>query len=373
MCQFTAGTITSCRGVGSRCEAREDCTQADLTHCSPIIDREERPARMATNSICVVGAGAIGSLIGGRLALHGHDVTFIDRGEHLATMRREGLSLVDRDGTRHRIEDGRYAELSDPLPPPGILFLATKAHEIPPIAQRVAELLGPETAVVTVQNGLPWWYFEGLDERDSAPTLESLDPGGSVSRAIPTRHIVGAVAYPAAEIIAPGVVQHVEGDRFALGELDGRITPRLNAIATLLDGSGLRARVLEDVRSEIWLKAWGTMGLNPVSALTGQTMGAICRHPDTRRLLVGIMREGEAVARALGVTLRVTLERRLEGAEQVGEHKTSMLQDLEAGRPMEIDALVGSILDLGRNLEIPMPLTGAVYALLRLRNDALLA
>lgn len=327
---------------------------------------------MVSNSIYILGAGAIGGLIGGRLALDGHEVTFIDRGEHLSAMRREGLCLVDRDGTRHRIAGGRYAELSDPLPPPGILFLATKAHEIPPVAERVAELVGPETVVVTVQNGLPWWYF-GLDDRDSAPPLESLDPGGSISRSIPARHIVGAVAYPAAEIIAPGVVQHVEGDRFALGELDGSITPRVNAIATMLEGAGLRARVLEDIRSEIWVKAWGTMGLNPVSALTGQTMGAICRHPDTRQLLVGIMREGQTVAHALGATLRVTLERRLEGAEQVGEHKTSMLQDLEAGRPMEIDALVGSIVELGRHLEIPMPLTGAVYALLRLRNDALLA
>lgn len=329
-------------------------------------------AGTSMNRIYVIGAGAIGGLIGGRLALHGHDVTFIDRGAHLEAMQRDGLQLIGADGEQYRIKTGRYAGLSEPLPQPDLIFLATKAHEIPPIAVRVAELLGPETVVVTVQNGLPWWYFQGLSGNTTDQCLRCLDPDGRVAELIPARHIVGAVAYPAAEIVRPGVVRHVEGDRFPLGELHGGITPRLERISTLLEGSGLRARLLEDIRAELWLKAIGVMSLNPVSALTGETMGAICRNLETRELLMGMMREGEQVATALGVTLRVSIERRLAGAERVGEHKTSMLQDLEAGRPMELDALVGSILELGRRQEIPMPLTGSIYAMLHARNQALI-
>lgn len=325
------------------------------------------------NRVYVIGAGAIGGLIGGRLALHGNEVTFIDRGAHLEAMQREGLQLIGVDGMHHLVENGRYAELSEPLPQPELIFLATKAHEIPPIAERVAQLLGPETVVVTVQNGLPWWYFQGLSGDTADDCLHSLDPEGHVARLIPASHIVGSVAYPAAEIVRPGVVRHVEGDRFPLGELHGGITPRLERITALLEDSGLRARKLEDIRAELWLKAIGVMSVNPVSALTGETMGAICRNPKTRELVMGMMREGEQVATALDITLRVAIERRLAGAERVGEHKTSMLQDLEAGRPMELDALVGSILELGRRLQIPMPLTGSVFALLHLRNQALIA
>lgn len=325
------------------------------------------------DSIVVIGAGAMGGLVGGRLALHGREVTFIDRGDHLAALKREGLRLIDPQGRQHRIRNARYTDWTDMPDPPALIVLATKAHDIPAVAPRIAELSGPDTTVVTVQNGLPWWYFQGRHGAEAEPTLRSLDPEGIVGRSIPASRIVGAVAYPAAEVVRPGVVRHVEGDRFALGELDGATTERLQTIAGLLGGCGLRARLLSDIRSEIWLKAWGTMGLNPVTALTGKTMAAACRDSDTRELLIGIMREGELVAKALGITLRVSLERRLAGAERVGEHKTSMLQDLEAGRPMEIDALVGSILELGRCHAVPMPLTGAVYALLKARNDTLLA
>jgi 2-dehydropantoate 2-reductase len=324
------------------------------------------------DSIVVIGSGAMGGLIGGRLALHGHEVTFIDRGDHLAALKRRGLRLIDVEGRQHRIRNARYTDWTDMPGTPELIVLATKAHEIPAVAHRVAELSGPDTTVVTVQNGLPWWYFHGLDGGETERTLRSLDPEGITCRCIPATRIVGAVAYPAAEVVRPGVVKHVEGDRFALGELDGAMTERLRGIGALLDGCGLRTRLLSDIRSEIWLKAWGTMGLNPVTALTGKTMGAVCRDRETRELLIGMMREGELVAKALGITLRVSLERRLAGAERVGEHKSSMLQDLEAGRPMEIDALVGSILELGRRHAVPMPLTGAVYALLKARNSTLL-
>lgn len=324
------------------------------------------------NRIYIIGAGAIGGLIGGRLALHGYEVTFIDRGAHLEAMRREGLCLIGPDGVQQPVANGCYACLSESLPQPELMFLATKAPEIPPIAAHLAQLIGPDTVVVTVQNGLPWWYFQGLPGSEPDQFLRSLEPDGCVSRLVPTQHIIGGVAYPAAEIVRPGVVRHVEGNRFALGELNGEITSRAERIARLLDSCGLRTHVLGDIRSEIWLKAWGTMSLNPVSALTGETMAAICRDPEMRELLTGIMREGEQVANALGVKLRVSLEQRLAGAERVGEHKTSMLQDLEAGRPMEIEALIGSILELGRRQQIPMPLTQAVYALLNARNRLLI-
>jgi 2-dehydropantoate 2-reductase len=320
------------------------------------------------NRIYVVGAGAIGGLIGIRLQLQGYDVTFIDRGPHLEAMQRTGLRLIDLDGIEHNVEHGRFAQLSDSLPPPQVLFLATKAHDIPPIAERLAELIGPDTAVVTVQNGLPWWYFQGMTDQDRHEPLRSVDPDGLLSRCIPARSIIGCVAYPAAEVPRPGVVRHVEGTRFALGELDGSITPRLQAIASMLDECGLRARVLEDIRSELWVKAWGTMSLNPIGALTGATLAGVCRDRRTRELVIGMMREGERVAAALGVKLRVSLERRLAGAESVGEHKTSMLQDLEAGRAMEVDALLGSIVELGQRMNVPMPLSSAVYGLLQLRN-----
>lgn len=343
------------------------------SNCEPRHHDHIPTAATLMNRIYIIGAGALGGLIGGRLALRGHDVTFIDRGDHLEAMQRQGLRLIAPDGVQKHIENGRYAHLSEPLPQPALIFLATKAHEIPPIAARVAELLGSDTVVVTVQNGLPWWYFQGLPGLNSEQCLHSLDPDGRVRRYIPAEHLIGGVAYPAAEVTCPGVVRHVEGDRFALGELDGAITSRLESVAELLESCGLRTHVLEDIRSEIWLKAWGAMGLNPVSALTGETMAAICRTPETRELLIDIMCEGERVATALGVKLRVSLERRLAGAERVGEHKTSMLQDLEAGRPMEIDALVGSILELGRHLQIPMPITSVMYALLKARNRVLIA
>lgn len=318
--------------------------------------------------IYVLGAGAIGGLIGSRLALHGHAVTFIDRGPHLEAMKHSGLRLVDIDGTEHAVENARYAQLSDPLSAPELMFLATKAHDIPPIAERLAELIERSTALVTVQNGLPWWYFQRSGAPAAGEPLRSVDPDGRLNRCIPAGNILGGVAYPAAEVPRPGVVRHVEGTRFALGELDGSISPRAQRIAALLEECGMPTRVLEDIRAELWLKAWGTMSLNPVSALTGATLAGLCRDPQTRELVIDMMREGERVAAALGVTLRVSLERRLAGAERVGEHKTSMLQDLEAGRPMEVDALLGSIVELGRRTDVPMPLSNAVYALLQLRN-----
>ncbi|MGD9868907.1 MAG: 2-dehydropantoate 2-reductase, partial [Hyphomicrobiales bacterium] len=239
-------------------------------------------------------------------------------------------------------------------------------------AQQSQALKGDDTMILTVQNGLPWWYFHKLGGKHDGKRLESLDPTGALGKFIDADRIIGCVVYPAAGVTEPGVIHHVEGDRFPIGELDGKETERVKKLYDLLVAAGLKSRILEDIRSEIWLKAWGNLSFNPISALTHATLVDICQFPETRQLAADMMKEAQDIAEALGITFRHTIEKRIAGAESVGAHKTSMLQDVEAGRSLETEALIGSILEMGRMVEKPAPSIKAVYACVKLLNKVML-
>jgi 2-dehydropantoate 2-reductase len=232
--------------------------------------------------------------------------------------------------------------------------------------------MGPGTMIVTVQNGIPWWYFHKHGGPHDGERLKSLDPSGVLTKKIDGDRIIGCVVYPAAAVPEPGVIRHVEGDRFPIGELDGSASERVQRLYDTLLNAGFRSRILDDIRSEIWLKAWGNLSFNPISALTHATLVEICQFPDTRNLAAAMMRESQAIAEKLGITFRHTIEKRIEGAESVGAHKTSMLQDVELGRSLEIEALMGAVLELGRMTEIPAPSISAVYACVKLLNKVML-
>jgi len=316
--------------------------------------------------ICIVGAGAIGGFLGARLALIGEQVIVIARGAHLEAMRGHGLKLVMSDGTEHH---ARHIEATDDVRdagPQDMVMLALKAHQIPAIAPELPALFEPHTSVVTLQNGIPWWYFQRHGGPLDGRRLESLDPGGVIESHVAPERVIGCIAYPATGLAEPGVIRQVEGDRFPVGEPDGSESERVRHAAALLERAGFRSRVLTDIRSEIWLKAWGNLCFNPISALTHATLAGICRCPETRRLAATMMAEAQAIAGKLGVSFRHPIERRIQGAESVGEHKTSMLQDLEAGKPMEIEALIGAVLELGRLTETPAPAIESIYACVKL-------
>jgi ketopantoate reductase/2-keto-4-pentenoate hydratase/2-oxohepta-3-ene-1,7-dioic acid hydratase in catechol pathway len=321
--------------------------------------------------VCVVGAGAIGGLVAARLALAGNEVTIIDLGAHLAAIKANGLKLEWHDG---KVETARVkaVEKASEAGKQDLVVLAVKAHYLDQIARDIDHLLDAETMVLTVQNGLPWWYFQKLGGKYDGTKLESLDPSGVLTRKIAAERIIGCVVYPAAAVTAPGVIHHVEGDRFPVGELDGKESERAKRIHDLFVAAGLKSRVLKDIRSEIWLKAWGNLSFNPISALTHATLVDICQFPETRHLAARMMGEAETIAKKLGVTFRVTIDKRIAGAESVGAHKTSMLQDVEAGRSLETEALIGSILEMARLTETPAPAIEAVYALVKLLNKVML-
>lgn len=320
--------------------------------------------------IAVIGAGAIGGLVGARLALAGHDVTFIARGTNVEAIRRDGFTLVAADGSeavaRNVVATDDYAAAGVQ----DVVVLAMKAHQVDAVAARVPQLLGRDSTIVTMQNGIPFWYFHAHGGALAGHSLRTVDPTGTCSRHLDARRIVGCVVYPASELVAPGVVKHIEGERLPLGELDGSVTPRVEAIAAAFTAGGFKAPILPDIRAEIWLKLWGNLTFNPISALTRATLVDICRNLPTRNLAAAMMREAQDVAGKLGVTFRVDLERRIAGAEKVGAHKTSMLQDVEAGRWPEVDALVGSVAELGLMTGTPTPHIDAVYALTRLLATA---
>jgi 2-dehydropantoate 2-reductase len=317
--------------------------------------------------IAIVGAGAIGGLLGARLALAGEDVTFVARNRNLAAIRANGFALIESSGERVHAPTARATDDAASLGPQDAVFLTVKAQQVPSVLPQVLPLLGPRTALVTLINGVPWWYFQRLGGDWEGRTLESVDPGGALATAIDPACVVGSVVYPAAELVEPGVVRHVEGNRFTLGELDGARTPRIEAISAALMAAGFKAPVARDIRTEIWVKLWGNCSFNPVSALSGATLEGIARDPAGRAAVRAMMVEAEAVARALGVTFRISVDQRIAGAEAVGAHKTSMLQDLEAGRPLEVDALVGSVVELGRVAGVPTPCLQTAYDLVRLR------
>jgi ketopantoate reductase len=318
--------------------------------------------------VCIVGAGAIGGLIAAKLSLGGESVSVIDRGLHLLAIQNRGLHLLWNDGNLLKATVEAYQSAVD-AGEQDLVVLGTKAYDLEQAAENIAPLLGANTMVMTLQNGIPWWYFQREGGSLDGTRLQSLDPNGILSRRIDAERIIGCVAYPAATLVRPGLVRHIEGDRFPVGELDGAETDRAKSIRDALSRGGLRSRVVTDIRAELWLKALGSLTFNPISALTRATMTAICEFPQTRELVVGMMSEAYAIASKLGITLRHTIEERVQGAEKVGDHKTSMLQDLEARRPLEAEALLGSILELGRLTGTPTPLMGAVYALLDLLDN----
>jgi 2-dehydropantoate 2-reductase len=318
--------------------------------------------------ICIVGAGAIGGLLGVRLALAGEDVSVFARGENLDAIRAHGMRLVEPDGAELVARDLNASSDLLALGPQDAIILALKAHQIRDIADRLPALYHDTTVVVPLQNGVPWWFFQRFGGEYEGRRIEALDPDGTLERAIPAERIVGSIAYPAAERDAPGVIRLIEGDKFPVGELDGSRSERVTALAHVLTAAGFKARVLTDIRQHLWIKAWGNLAMNPISALTGATLVEICRFPATRALAAQMMREAAAVAEQLGLHLRLSVEQRIDGAEKVGAHKTSMLQDVEAGRALEIDPLIGSFVELGRLTNTPMPATETIYSLVSLLN-----
>ncbi|HZC17096.1 MAG TPA: 2-dehydropantoate 2-reductase [Caulobacteraceae bacterium] len=309
----------------------------------------------------VIGAGAIGGFLGARLALAGEDVTFVARGANLEAIRRNGFRLIEEDGTE-RLATSAKARAIDEPGAYDVIFLAVKAQQVAGLARDLSGLLGPETEVVTLQNGVPWWFFYKLGGPYEGRQIHVTDPDGVIAANIAPERIIGAVVYPAAELTAPGVVKVVEGDRFTLGEPDGAKSDRVRAVSEALTRGGLKAPVSSDIRAEIWLKLWGNVAFNPVSALTHATLADICRFPPTRALAAAMMAEAQVVAEKLGVRVRISIDRRIAGAGAVGAHKTSMLQDVEAGRPLELETLVGSVVELARLTETPTPAIDAVYA-----------
>jgi 2-dehydropantoate 2-reductase len=316
--------------------------------------------------ICVVGAGSIGGHLAVLLANAGHDVTVIARGAHLEAIRRGGLRLVFADG---REEVARDIGATNDIAAAGVhdvVILGVKANQVEAILDDLPALLHDDSMVLPMQNGIPWWYFQRHGGPHEGVCVKSVDPNARIMNAIDPRRIVGSVVYPAATIAAPGVIRHIEGNRYPLGELDGRTTERVTRLSAALTDAGLKAPVLDNIRAEIWLKLWGNLTFNPISALTHSTLVDICQFPFTRELAVAMMTEAQAIAGALGIAFRVGIDQRIAGAERVGKHKTSMLQDIEAGREPEIDALVGAVIELGRLTGVPTPHIDAVHALVKL-------
>jgi 2-dehydropantoate 2-reductase len=314
--------------------------------------------------IVVAGAGAIGACIGAHLARAGSDVTLLARGPHLRAMQDRGVRVLSPDGdfeARPKVT-GELASIGVA----DVVFLGVKAHGLTDLAPRLQPILGPETTVVSTQNGIPWWYFQRLGGKFDGICLERVDPGGEIGRAIDPRMVVGSIVYFSTAIAEPGVIQHIEGNRISLGEPDGSRSERCRQIADTLMAAGLRAPITARIRHEIWVKLLGNISFNPVSALTGATLVEMVRDPEAGPLIRQIMAEAESVASRLGVELQVSIDQRMAGAEKVGAHKTSMLQDLEAGRPMELDAIVGAVLELGERIGIAMPATRALYACAKL-------
>jgi 2-dehydropantoate 2-reductase len=312
----------------------------------------------------IVGAGAIGAFAGAMLARSGEDVTLIARGPHLRAMQEHGVRVRGSLGEF----EARPAATDDPstVGSVDVVLLTLKAHSLTDMIPRLTPLIGPHTCVVSAQNGIPWWYFYRHGGDWDGARLETVDPGGVIDRSIDPSRVIGCVVYPSTIIVEPGVVEHIEGTRFAIGEPDGSKSDRCRRIADAFIKAGLRCPIRSDIRHDMWVKLMGSVAFNPISALTRATLAEIVRCPETRELAAAIMTEAEAVARRLGVEMGISVEQRLEGAEKVGHHKTSMLQDVELGRPPELEAIVGAVVELGNKMGLSMPCTRAVYACVKL-------
>lgn len=323
--------------------------------------------------IAVVGAGAIGGYLGAKLALAGEQVTFIARRKNLEAINAHGFRLILEDGSPVHARDVRAVERYADAGPQDAVLLTVKAHQVRDLLPDLTALFGPQTMVVTMINGVPWWYFHKLAGPYEGRGLDSVDPGGVIAAHIEPERIIGSVVYPAAELVEPGLVRVIEGNRFTLGEPDGSRSERIEALSQAMIRAGFKAPVSKDIRGEIWVKLWGNLSFNPISALTHATLEDICRFPPTRALAARMMAEAQAVAEALGVRFKIGLEQRIAGAEAVGAHKTSMLQDVEAGRALELEALVGAVVELGRITSVPTPTIEAIYAAVQLLQRTLQA
>lgn len=318
---------------------------------------------------CVVGAGALGGLLGARMALAGLDPTLVDTGDQLRALRGEGLRLLHSEESPRFTQAYRTADSCAEAGPHDLVLLCLKAYDLPGVADQLAELAHEDTVFVTMQNGIPWWYFQRHGGRFESTRLRSVDPDGRLAESVDPRRIIGGVAYPAAEVESPGVIRHVDGDVFALGELDGALTDRLAAVCEVFATAGLRGRAIRDIRAELWLKELGSVSFNPLSALTGATMAELCRRHETRMVARRMMEEALAVANGLGISVRKSIDQRLAGAETVGEHRTSMLQDLEAGRRLELEALIGVVIELGQLTGVETPAIEAIEAAVRVMAE----
>ncbi|MFZ4652164.1 MAG: 2-dehydropantoate 2-reductase [Rubrivivax sp.] len=321
--------------------------------------------------IAIVGAGAIGGYLGTKLSLAGEDVTFIARNRNLQVINAGGFRLVHPDGREEHAPAVRAVQHGQEAGPQDAVLLTVKAHQVRDILPGLQHLFGPQTMVVTMINGLPWWYFHRLAGPWEGRQLDSLDPDGAIAAAIDPQRLIGSIVYPACELTAPGVVRLIEGNRFTLGELDGSRSERIEALAAALMRAGFKAPVSRDIRSEIWVKLWGNLTFNPLSALTHATLEEICTFPATRALAATMMREAQAVGEKLGVAFKIGIEQRIAGAQAVGAHKTSMLVDVENGRALELEALVGSVVELGRITDTPVPVIEALYATVSLLSRTL--
>lgn len=309
----------------------------------------------------IAGAGAIGAYIGARMARMGRDVTLFARGPHLAAMRQNGVRVQSAEGDFQ--SQPKVVGSLEEAGPADVAILGVKAHSLPVLAPQLRHVLGPDTTVVSTQNGIPWWYFQNFGGPWDGLRLERIDPGGVISGAIEARRVVGSIVYFSTEITSPGVIRHIEGNRISLGEPGGARSERCRQIAEALVASGLRCPITTHLRQEIWVKVMGNASLNPVSALTRATLSEMLRDPGVAEVIRKIMEEVAAVSKKLGLELPVSVDQRMAGAEKVGEHKTSMLQDLEAGRPMELEALVGSVVELGEKVGVPVPYARSIYNL----------
>jgi len=316
--------------------------------------------------IAIIGVGAIGGFVGARLAHAGEDVTFIARGANLEALQTRGIRLLLADGNEQAVPKVKATSDYAAAGPQDAVILAMKAHQVEAVARDVPKLFGPDTVVVPMQNGIPYWYFHRHGGALAGTQIQSVDPTGSISSNIPCERIIGCVVYPATELISPGVVKHVEGNRFPVGEPDGTVSDRVARLSACFVRAGLQAPVLSDIRAEIWLKLWGNLTFNPISALSRATLAGICQYPPSRNLAHAMMSEAQEIAGKLGITFRVPIEKRIAGAERVGHHKTSMLQDVEAKRTLEIDALLGSVIELARLTDTSTPHLDTVYAMTKL-------
>ena len=316
--------------------------------------------------ICIFGAGAIGGYLGAKLAAHGTDVSLVARGPHLDAMRTNGLRLIDETGESN-VHVNASSDPAD-LGEQDYLVITLKAHSVPPMVEKMVPLIGKHTTILSCVNGVPWWYFYKLGGDLDGTQLESVDPAGAQWNGFGPEKVLGCVVYPAAEVVEPGVIKHIEGNRFSLGEPDGQKSDRIVTLSKIFSEAGLKAPVRPRIRDEIWVKLWGNLSFNPISALTHATLDILCTDPSTRIVARNMMLEAQEIAEKLGVKFPIDVDRRIEGGAAVGAHRTSMWQDLDMGRPMEIDALVGSVKELGRITDTPTPTIDVVLGLIQMRG-----